>query len=604
MKKFFVIFILSSLIFHFSSPLVFAASNFSTKYDVLYTVKNDGVTNVKLTIFLKNITSQYYASSYKVKIGLSQIANVTASDPAGTIIPVLQKTDEGYIIELPFRKKVVGKNNTLQAVLLFDTNDITQREGEIWEVNIPGIANPNDFSDFTVMVKTPAFLGSPTYSKPQQTTPTLRFTKKDLGKAGVSLAFGKNQHYAFSLDYHLKNSNVFPIKTEIALPPSTNYQDVVLESIHPKPQAVRKDPDGNWLAEYVLLPTKSLTVQVKGTVAVFLHPKKVAITQDEITRYTKEQPYWEQSESIKKTAKELQTPRKIYDYVRRHLTYDFERVTLGKKRLGAAYVAEHKESAVCLEFTDLFIALARAAGIPAREVDGYAYTQNTTQRPISLERDILHAWPQYYDFDLETWVMVDPTWGNTTGGTDYFDTFDFDHITFAIKGDSSEYPIPAGGYKLSKANQKDITIVPTRSTQAPIPNLQVSLHMPEKTVAGMPTTGTIVIENKGHALYPSQAFTVETTSFVSEKEKYVFPEIPPYGTITIPLTFHTAGFLTNEKASVTIRLGEKSLTQHTKVSPLYTHPWALGIGGLFVTILTIIICIFAAATRRVSFFRR
>jgi transglutaminase-like putative cysteine protease len=52
---------------------------------------------------------------------------------------------------------------------------------------------------------------------------------------------------------------------------------------------------------------------------------------------------------------------------------------------------------VCLEFTDLFIAIARAAGIPAREIDGFGYTQNAINRPISIDEDILHAWPEYYD---------------------------------------------------------------------------------------------------------------------------------------------------------------------------------------------------------------
>jgi len=50
--------------------------------------------------------------------------------------------------------------------------------------------------------------------------------------------------------------------------------------------------------------------------------------------------------------------------------------------------------------------------------------------------------------------MVDPTWGNTTGGVDYFNTFDFDHLAFVVKGISSTYPVPAGGYKLTGDENK------------------------------------------------------------------------------------------------------------------------------------------------------
>ena len=113
--------------------------------------------------------------------------------------------------------------------------------------------------------------------------------------------------------------------------------------------------------------------------------------------------------------------------------------------MGALSALNNPTSAVCLEFTDLFVALSRAAGIPAREIDGYAYTNNAHDRPLSLTEDVLHAWPEYYDFDKKAWIMVDPTWGNTTGGIDYFNALDFDHIAFVIKGENSGYPIPAGG---------------------------------------------------------------------------------------------------------------------------------------------------------------
>ena len=59
-----------------------------------------------------------------------------------------------------------------------------------------------------------------------------------------------------------------------------------------------------------------------------------------------------------------------------------------------------------MEFTDLFVAIARAAGIPARESVGYAYTTNSRLRPLSLVTDVLHAWPEYYDADKKIWVHL------------------------------------------------------------------------------------------------------------------------------------------------------------------------------------------------------
>ena len=93
-----------------------------------------------------------------------------------------------------------------------------------------------------------------------------------------------------------------------------------------------------------------------------------------------------------------------------------------------------------MEFTDLFITIARSAGIPAREVNGFAYTENPDIQPLSLVNDVLHAWPEYYDSEKGVWIPVDPTWGSTTGGVDYFSKLDLRHFTFVVHGKDSTKP--------------------------------------------------------------------------------------------------------------------------------------------------------------------
>jgi len=68
----------------------------------------------------------------------------------------------------------------------------------------------------------------------------------------------------------------------------------------------------------------------------------------------------------------------------------------------------------CNEFTTLYVALARAAGLPARTVSGLLYING---------RFYYHAWPEIY---LTDWVAVDPT----------FDQFPADaaHLRIAIGG--------------------------------------------------------------------------------------------------------------------------------------------------------------------------
>ena len=52
--------------------------------------------------------------------------------------------------------------------------------------------------------------------------------------------------------------------------------------------------------------------------------------------------------------------------------------------------------------------LLRAAGIPARYVTGYMVNCEAGQ-PVTVESDRAHAWVEYYDDDLNTWLIAEPT---------------------------------------------------------------------------------------------------------------------------------------------------------------------------------------------------
>jgi len=73
----------------------------------------------------------------------------------------------------------------------------------------------------------------------------------------------------------------------------------------------------------------------------------------------------------------------------------------------------------CTEHTLLFVSLARAAGLPAREVGGVAYT--------SLDPSLFgwHAWAEVHDG--RQWVTIDPTWHQV-----YVDAT---HVTFSDSDD-------------------------------------------------------------------------------------------------------------------------------------------------------------------------
>ncbi|KKQ38292.1 MAG: Transglutaminase domain protein, partial [Candidatus Levybacteria bacterium GW2011_GWC2_37_7] len=433
----------------------------------------------------------------------------------------------------------------------------------------------------------------------------LIFTKEELGESGISISFGKEQIYNFNLLYHLKNSNLFPVKTEIALPPSTNYQDVQIFSIEPNPQNVTRDIDGNWLAQYILAPGKKIDITVNGKAKIWLNPRKEQLSDTELKEYVKEQPYWETNKKeIKDLALKLKTPYAIYQYVVNTLTYDYNRVQENQPRVGAYGVLKNPSSAVCLEFTDLFIAIARAAGIPAREVNGFAFTQNSKERPLSLVKDILHAWPEYYDNELQGWIMIDPTWGNTTGGVDYFYTLDFDHFAFAIKGISSTYPIPAGGYKISdNAIGKDIDVKFGDNFAAQAQSLIISEDFAKGYFPGLNPQGNIFIKNNGQIISLPQEIVITTGFLQPLSQKIYLRAIPPFGFTKIPIKFKKPSFLTNKTETVRIAINDSYIAKKIRITPFILNQWTILGGTIFVSVI-IGISFAIYKTGNLSFFRR
>ncbi|MEK9178147.1 MAG: transglutaminase family protein [Patescibacteria group bacterium] len=573
---------------------VFASEFFDTDTRVLYSIQNTGSTNVRFETSLTNKTGESYASSYTLFVGFKSLENVGARDSLGEAAVELSKSDRGTEIKVKFNDKVVGKGNRLNFTISFDTFEVAQSQGRVWEVNVPGLQNANDFQTFSASVIVPQNLGKPVYIKPQlsrvatSSANTTVFTKAELGNSGISMAYGDYQVYKFNLRYHLENTNLFPVNAEIALPPTTNYQDVSIDDIFPRPQDVEIDKDGNWLAQYSLSSKQKLEVNVLGNAKVYLLPKPWETSTQDLNLYLKSTKHWQSdSEEIKKLAGELKTPEKIYDYVVDRLTYDFKRVRENQVRLGALKILRNPDSAVCLEFSDLFIALARASGIPAREVNGFAFTSNTSERPLSLIKDILHAWPEYWDKEKETWIMVDPTWGNTTNGVDYFKTLDFDHFAFVIRGVDSEYPIPAGGYKFEgNESVKDVEVSLSRIYNAPEKNLSISSRFSKTYISGFPVEGGVIIENKNGEIF--NGGVLNTQGKLLRGKSYPVGKIPPFGKSSVDVSFPPISFLTNTDEQVKIVLGEKSDSARFKISPIFLNLYII-LGGILIGTVSIII---------------
>ncbi len=568
----FVVYSIIAFLAYMNIPIsaVYAAGEFLADYDVEYAVSPKGTTIVTQNITLTNQLTNLYPKQYSILLDTTRIKNVIAYDSRGVITPEISQKDDKTKILLNFNDNVVGIGKKLTFTLRFENDDIAKKLGFIWEINIPGVANDPDLYTYFVSLKVPSSFGENAYMSPLPGFGK-RWDKEQMTHGGISAAYGQKQLFTLDLSYFLENNTITPKTYEIALPPNTAFQEVTILRISPQPLTVKKDTDGNWLALYDLPPQRKISIEAKINVATTLTPNP-SYQEDiqDLSAYTKPLKHWETRDpKIIELAQTYTTPRAIYDYVRQTLSYDYTRVNQNPIRKGALQALASPKTAICMEFTDLFIAIARAAGIPAREVVGYAYTTNSKLRPLSLVNDILHAWPQYYDQKTGKWISIDPTWANTTGGVDYFTKLDFNHIIFAIHGISSEYPYPAGFYKQSGKVGKDVNVTFSQSVPNTLPKkLLVTYNIPKIVTAGFSTKGSIVIKNDSGTSVSDVDIQIQSTPIDIAITRHEY-NVPPFSTIELPISINISNYLLSDKGRITTIVSGEMSNYFFDIQPSY-----------------------------------
>jgi hypothetical protein len=547
MFKKLLIVVLSTLCLVISTNSIHADDAFAVDATVTYKVEDSGKTLVTHDITLENIFSTLYATTYTLSLENINAQSVAAANDKGDAIKVdIQQDGTKTNLKLTFGDSVVGRGAKRRFTISYENSGFAIKTGEVWEISIPRLSGESTFRSYQVILLVPDSLGQEAYVSPEPVSSSdsggfksYSFSRDKINSTGVTAGFGQFQVFSFNLSYHLENPLAINSQTEIALPPDTAFQKVYFSKIDPKPTDVRIDEDGNWLAVYKLTPRQRIDVNAVGSVQIFASyrafpkPSEAVLNNNLLSTN-----YWQSdSEQIKFLVGSLKTPQAIYDYVSKNLKYNFSRVQPNVQRMGAVAALNSPDQAICMEFTDLFIALSRAAGIPAREINGYAYTENKELQPLSLVNDVLHAWPEYYDKNKGAWIPVDPTWG-ATSGVDYFNKLDLRHFAFVIHGQSDTQPYPPGSYKLGANPQKDVYVsfgeLPAERNSIPKFSVAVVRNIPF-----LDALYSVKVYNPG----PASLDAFYPTVYFDNKEYFRnFVEIlPPYGTyqtqIKVPFNF-------------------------------------------------------------------
>ena len=594
-------------LFFFFIPKVYAANEFSTSYDVTYDVDESGIVTVTEKVSLKNLTSRYFADQFKIIIGATQISDIKASDPSGPIEAKSETKDNSTTISVKFNSQITGFDKILPWTLQFKSKDFAEKQGKVWEIRAPKISPTSNLERYNLTISVPVSFGEPTLISPTPKSQTtnygkifLTFDKAQLLSSGVSASFGNLQLFNFDLAYHLENTSLVPVVTSITLPPDTEYQDVVFQRLEPKPINVTVDEDGNYLAWYRLNRNQKLDIKLIGSSKLYTYSKakNPVLDSSMAKKYTESQKYWEKdnpqiksklSEILGDSPKEdTEKVRLIYRYIVDNLKYDPSRLNADIVRMGSIAALNNPDFAVCMEFTDLFIALTRAAGIPARELDGFAYTSNTILRPAALSKDVLHSWPQYWD-SKKGWVMVDPTWENTTGGVDYFNKLDLNHFVFAIKGVSSQQPVPAGSFKYQGMDSHDVKVRLSENDFQGKPPQDGRIESPDPILAGFPSKGKVTVTNLGNALFTPVNLSVSASKLnVFLDNARPVGLLPAFGSATFEFNVRTGSIMDSYPDNIEVLINKEKFEKAVSVKPFLVFqniPVALALAGILIGLI-------------------
>lgn len=562
--KILLLFLTLNLLLRFSS--IVYASDFKTDYQVEYNLSQsqDNLNSqVDFKIKIINLKSEVFVSKFAISFPKSfSISNLKTSDDNGYITPIITSDEDKYRIELEFTNPAVGKDSVNNFFLNFDQANLFKTNAKVWEVVLPVIENTQSES-YTVTVNLPETTNkkiSIAKPKPDSILGNKIIWNNPKTKT-IYAVFGDNQVYDAELTYHLKNDQIYPIFTEVAFPPETTNQKFFLQSIDPPPDSVRIDEDGNYLGKYLLKPLQTKTIVYKSLIEVFSKARDEAslyfrtIINQQKNYLLTAKKYWQISKVD--LIKDIDNPRQIYDFVTNKLKYNYNKLNSDNKRLGSDVVLSNPDQAVCLEFTDLFIGMAREKGIMSRELEGYGYSLDPKLQPISLSSDILHAWPEYYDPTAENWTSVDPTWENTSG-IDYFSSFDLNHIVFVIHGKNPEYPLAAGMYKIE--NSRDVLIKPTISS--PIEKREIVLESVDFSTSISDKKlyqGKFDIKNNGNSYIWQVPVNLEGKNIIFKKNKFIIPVLAPFEKKTINFDFQAKDKNKKTQGELNIVVFEKQL---------------------------------------------
>ncbi len=594
--------LIATLVFFnfFTVTSVKAANEFSTTYDIKYSVSEDGVTNVTQSIILKNLTDKFFPSTFSVTLPGTEVGNVEARDNKGSL--ETETIQEGSNTKVTIRftnQQVIGLGKEYPWTLSYQDKSIARKLANVWNINLPKISQQTQVENLKLTLSVPSSLGDPDFISPKPTLTSesggqinLIYTQNELLNAGISAIFGDSLSFEFNLSYILENKAIFPKYLKLAIPGDSAYQQAFIQNIEPLPENVLTDDLGNTYAVFKVNSNQEYEVKVKGNVKTFLNSRqKDILSQSEKELHLKEGEFWDTNNpNIKTKLSEIiqdqelgvfDRARIIDKYVSNFLRFDYGRIERSDfTRFGSITALNNPEKALAAEYVDLETALLRSAGIPTRQVIGFALPSQN--KPFSFTNQNLHTWLEFYD-DNAGWVITDPAWESTTNGADFFAFNDLNHIALAYSSGDQNLTLPG--------NVETMVYEGDLSTDK---GAELDINIEKEILSGFPSKGKIRINNLGQVAFPASTLQIDTAKILLEfpgeqpiiTKSINTPEIPPFGHLEYEFNLKTGAIWHSYQDAFQVRFAGVDDTRLITVTPILSYKiYAVEIIGAILMII-------------------
>lgn len=562
-----------------------AAGEVASSYNTTYEVDSSGTTTVTEKIIFKNLTDRYYPSDFKLIIGATQISDLSAGDNSGVLPAKLITENKRTVIDVSFNnQQIVGKGKEYPWTLTFKSKDFALKSGKVWQITVPKLKDVSGVEGYQLTLAVPVDFGDPTHIVPEPVSQfeaggkiNYLFNKDQLATAGIVANFGSEQLIDFSTTYNLVNNKLLPYIVKLPLPPSTDYQDIVISNIIPRPENVLNDGEGNSIALFQLERKQTIQVTVLGRAKLHSQTKGSKVSSAVLQKLTSADKYWEKDNPViqaklseifgnAKSLSNLEKARLINKFVADSLQLDYNRIKNNDfQRFGALTALNNPDKVLTAEYTDLFITLSRAANIPTRQLIGFAASSNIDVRPLSYQGKLLHSWIEFYD-PASGWQMADPAWESTTGGVNYFGNVDLNHLVLERIG---QYPTDIFSITKLETNFTENELVMK-------PELILKIDAPSEIISGLPAQAKVTIENRGTKTSPASVLSFKSNQIellAVDSKPAIVPPIPPFGVVSYKFNIKTAKLWQSFDDSLDLKVGEASsaanLSKKISVRPFF-----------------------------------